>query len=135
MDLFVCQPHEIDRAWRDGADSLGDAVKHAQREVTLDQLKMLLSRNERTLIGLRDEGGVKGWAAVGVQQLPNIRVMHVYAMAGKGICTIEGFGLLKQYAEANGCSSVRGAVRASVMRMMQQRFGAKPLYQTFECEV
>jgi hypothetical protein len=132
MELFVCQPHEIDRAWRDGADMLGDAIKHAQGEVTLDQLKMLLSRNERTLIGLRDETGVKGWAAVGVQQLPNIRVMHVYAMAGKGICTVDGFDLLKQYAVANGCSSVRGAVRAAVMRMMQQRFGATPLYQTFE---
>ena len=43
--------------------------------------------------------------------------------------------LLKQYAQSNGCSSVRGAVRASMMRMMQQRFGAKPLYQTFEVDL
>jgi hypothetical protein len=67
--------------------------------------------------------------------MPNIRVLHVFAMAGKGICTQEGFGFLSQYAAANGCSSIRGAVRASMMRMMQQRFKAKPLYQMFECEV
>jgi hypothetical protein len=132
MELFICQPQEIDRAWRDGASVLGEAAKWAIREVTPDQLKMLLSRGERTLIGIRDESGIKGWAAVGVQQLPNIRVMYVYATAGRDICTRDGFELLKRYAEANGCSSVRGAVRPSMLRMMQQRFNAQALYQTFE---
>lgn len=132
MEFFICQPHEIDRAWREGASVLGEAAKWAIREVTPDQLKMLLSENRRTLVGIRDESGVKGWAAVGVQQLPNIRVLYVYATAGKDICTAAGFAMLKGYAEANGCSSVRGAVRPSMLRLMQQRFHAQALYQTFE---
>jgi len=134
MELFQCQPAEIDRAWRDGANVLADATKWASREITADQLKMLLSRGERTLIGSRDESGVKGWAAVQVQQLPNIRILYIYAMAGKGVCSAEGFDLLKQYAVANGCTSIRGAVRASMARLAA-KFGAKPLYQTIELDV
>lgn len=135
MNLFQVQPHEIDQAWSDGADSLADACKWASREITPDQLKMLLSRGERTLVGARDESGVKGWAAVQVQQLPNIRVLHIFALAGNGVCNAEGFGLLRQYAKAHGCSSVRGAVRASMQRMLRQNFGAQALYTTTEIPV
>ena len=70
MNLFVCKPADIDHAWRNGADVLAEATKWASREITADQLKFLLARGERTLIGARDETGTKGWAAVQVQQLP-----------------------------------------------------------------
>lgn len=133
MQLFQCLPHEIDHAWKSGASSLADACKWASREITPDQLKMLLARGERILIGARDGGEIKGWAAVQVQQLPNIRVLYIYALQGEGICTPEGFALLKEYAKAHGCSSIRGAVRASMQRMLK-RLGAKPLYTTVELE-
>lgn len=132
LELFQCSPAEIDRAWRDGAHRLSEACKWASREITADQLKMLLSRGERTLIGTRENGRVLGWAAVQVQQLPNIRTLYIYSMQGEGICTPEGFSLLREYAESNGCSSIRGAVRASMMRMLK-RFGASEIYTT--CEI
>ena len=134
MVLFECKPADIDRAWRDGAHVLSEATKWAAREITADQLKMLLSRGERTLIGARDDSGVKGWAAVQVQQLPNIRVLFVYCMAGRGICSPQGFGLLTQYAVAHGCTSIRGAQRAAMIRL-SQKFGAKVLYSVIEIEV
>ena len=134
MELFVCQPHEIDIAWREGASELGQATKWASREITADQLKMLLSRGERTLIGARENGEILGWAAVQVQQLPNIRVLYIYALQGKGIVSTEGFDLLRQYAKSNGCTSVRGAVRASMARLMR-RLEAKELYTTIEVTV
>lgn len=134
MELFQCRPDEIDRAWREGADTLSEATKWASREITPDQLKMLLARGERILIGAREDGAVRGWAAVQVQQLPNIRILYIYAMAGKGICSADGFILLKQYAASHGCSSIRGAVRASMARLAQ-KFGGQPLYQVVEIEV
>ena len=57
MNLFVCKPADIDHAWRNGADVLAEATKWASREITADQLKFLLARGERTLIGARDETG------------------------------------------------------------------------------
>ncbi|MGL4231449.1 MAG: hypothetical protein ACRCWJ_08785 [Casimicrobium sp.] len=134
MELFQVQPHEIDRAWKDGAHKLSEATKWASREITPDQLKMLLARGERVLIGARDETGVHGWAAVGVVQMPNIRVLHIYSLQGKGVCSMEGLNLLKAYAYSLGCTSIRGACRASMVRFAQ-KFGAKPVYTTIELEV
>jgi hypothetical protein len=131
--LFQCRPDEIDRAWRDGAHRLSEATKWAAREITTDQLKMLLSRGERVLLGARDETGVKGWAAIQVQQLPNIRCLYIYALQGHGICSAEGVALLRQYAQANGCTTIRGAVRASMARLLT-KLGGKPLYMTYELE-
>lgn len=133
MELFQCRPQDIDAAWRDGACVLGEATRHAQREITLDQLKMLLSRGERTLIGARDGDRITGWAAVQVQQLPNLRVLYIFALAGKGICSAEGVARLREYALANGCTTIRGAVRPSMARLLQ-RLGGKPLYTTYELE-
>jgi hypothetical protein len=136
IELFECRPQEIDHAWRNGASELARATKWASREITPDQLKMLLSRGERTLIGAREAGTTKaiGWASVAVQQLPNIRVLHVFAMAGKGIASPEVMTLIGKYAEAHGCSSVRGAVRPSMARLLSLR-GWKPVYATWELEV
>lgn len=134
MQLFQCRPDEIDRAWRDGADKLSEATKWAAREITTDQLKMLLARGERTLLGARNEdGAIVGWAAVQVQQLPNIRVLYLFALQGRGLCSAEGIAILREYAQANGCTSIRGAVRASMARLLT-RLGWTPLYQTFELE-
>lgn len=135
MKLFICRPDEIDRAWKDGAHKLSEATKWAAREVTTDQLKMLLSRGERTLIGARDESGaITGWAAVDVQQLPNIRVLYIYALQGRGLCSAEGVRMLQEFARSHGCTSIRGAVRASMARLLG-RLGARPIYQTVEWEV
>jgi hypothetical protein len=134
IELFQCRPDEIDKAWREGANELARATKWAAREITPDQLKMLLSRGERTLIGARDEGKVIGWASVSVQQLPNMRTLYVFAMAGKGIASPEVMALIQQYAQANGCSAVRGAVRPSMARLLGLR-GWKPIYTTYELEV
>lgn len=132
MELFQCRPDEIDRAWRDGASKLAEATKWAAREITPDQLKMLLSRGERTLIGCREDNKVIGWAAVGILQLPNIRVLHVYALQGRMVCTPEVMALLQKYADANGCSSIRGAVRPSMARLLSKVVNAKPIYTTVE---
>ncbi len=135
MQLFQCRPQDIDAAWKDGASALAEATKWASREVTPDQLKMLLARGERILIGARDEDGkVLGWAAVQVSQYPNIRVLHVYAMQGKGIVSREGFALLREYAAHHGCASIRGCVRPSMERLLL-KLGAQPVYTTVELEV
>lgn len=133
MNLFQVQPHEIDRAWRDGANSLAEATKWAARDITPDQLKMLLSRGERTLIGARDDSGaVIGWAAVQIQQLPNIRILYVYSLQGRFVCTPEVMDELQKYAESQGCSSIRGAVRPSMARLLRKVVNAQPLYTTVE---
>ena len=133
MEIFQCRPQDIDAAWRDGASKLGEATKWASREITVEQLKMLLSRGERILIGARENGQIIGWAAVSVQQYPNIRVLHFYAIQGKGIFSIDGLKAVRQFATHHGCTSIRGCVRPSMTRLLS-RLGGRHLYATVEIE-
>jgi hypothetical protein len=96
---------------------------------------MLLSRGERTLLGARDaDGEIHGWAAVQVQQLPNIRVLHIYSIYAPGATTDDLFDKLKAYARANGCTTIRGACSEAVGRIWERRFNAQRLYTIFELE-
>lgn len=133
MNLFQVPVPMVDKAWRDGASILGEAALKSGGEITPDQLRLILVRGERTLIGVQDGERISGWAAVEVQQLPNLRVLYVYAIAGT--TGAESFDLLKQYALANGCSVVRGSCNDAVCRLWERKFKAHKVYTTMEFEV
>lgn len=126
----------IDRAWADGAHMLAEACKWADREVKPDQLKMLLAENRRTLLSAVDRAGARvGWAAVQVQQLPNIRVLYVYSIYAPGITQPEVFGQLAEFARGQGCSSIRGACSEAVERLWARKFDARKLYSIVEIDL
>lgn len=129
MNLLKVSPAHVDRAWADGAHMLAEACKWADDEITPSQLKMMLARNERQLIALEDSGTMVAWAAVQVQQLPNIRVLYVYAIYAPGSTGPEAFSLLSDLARAEGCSEIRGACSDAVARLWERRFGARKAYQ------
>jgi hypothetical protein len=135
MQILRVAPSHIDRAWRDGAHNLSEACKWALREITPDQLKLLLARGERTLYALEDGDKMVAWAAVQVQQLPNIRVLYVYAIYAPGSTGPEAFRLLADLARAEGCSSIRGACVEQVTRLWERKLGAKRLYTVCEIDV
>jgi len=125
----------VDQAWKDGASNLAEACKWASREVTPDQLKMMLARGERQLLALESDGHKVAWAAVQVQQLPNLRILYVYSIYAPGSTGPEAFALLADLARSEGCSSIRGACSEQVARLWERRFKAKRLYTTCEIEL
>lgn len=136
MELFFVPPTHIDTAWADGAENLSKATSRAAREITPSQLRMILSRGERTLIGVREPGGPPlGWAAVSFSQLPNVRVLYVYALYAPGAAGPEAFRLLADYARANGCSCIRGSCQDAVGRLWERRYQARKLYAVYEMDV
>lgn len=137
--LIVVPSTHIDRAWKEGADSLARACATSGGEITGDQLRMMLSRGERTLLRLDDQGAdcgsIVGWAAVGVEQLPNMRVMFVYELTAPNAHFEAFFDELKQMAIALGCSRVRCAAKPAQERLYRMRCGYKPVYQVLEVEL
>lgn len=135
MKILAIPPKFVDKAWTDGAHQLSEACKWASREVTPDQLKMLLSRGERQLLGLEVEGKFVAWAAVQVQQLPNIRIFYVYSIFAPGSTGPEAFRQLAELARSEGCTSIRGACVEQVARIWERKFNAKRLYHMMEIEL
>ncbi len=136
MRLVVIPPAHLDRVWREGANQLAEACKWADREVTPDQLKMMLARGERALLALEAEAGkFVAFAAVQVQQLPNIRVLYVYSIFAPGATAPECFEHLAGFARHEGCSSIRGACSDAVERLWARKFKARTLYHICEIDV
>jgi len=133
--LFIVPPSHVGQAWRDGASRLGDACALSAGEVTPDQLKLMLSRGEKVLLGLRDDNTTRAWAAVQIEQLPNKRVLFIYAIYAPGATGPEAIEQLRQFAREQGCEAIRGACNDAVQRLWERRFAARKIYSTVEIDL
>lgn len=134
MKLEIVEPKFVDFAWRDGADCLGEVCKLVD-EITADQLKMILSRGERTLVRLDDEGKTAGWGAFRVDQLPNLRVLHITDLVAHNGGFERFFEEIKQIAKVLGCSRVRCSTMPAQARLYRQKCGFTPVYETVEVKL
>jgi len=133
--IIVVPTTHIDQAWKDGASNLAHACATSGGEITGDQLKMMLSRGERTLLRLDTDDQIVGWSVVGVEQLPNFRVLYVYelyAPHGHFEAFFEEVGVM---ARGLGCLRLRCAAAPAQARLYRQRCGFAPVYQTLEVEL
>ena len=134
MNLTPVPATHIDLAWKEGASCLAEACDKSGGEITGDQLKMILSRGERTLIRMDAEDGVRGWGVVRVDQLPNLRVLFVTDLVAHNGGFHEFFEAIKEMARTLGCSRVRCAAGVAQERLYRMKCGFRPVYQILEVE-
>lgn len=135
LELRPVPATHIDRAWREGAACLARACEVSGGEITGDQLKLLLSRGERTLLQLCAGGETVGWGVVRIDALPNCRVLFVTDLVAPGGGFQRFAGPLKAMAEALGCSRVRCAARPAQERLYRIKCGFTPVYTILEIPV
>jgi hypothetical protein len=136
MKLIVVPPNFIDQAWfKEGASSLAKACETSGGEITGDQLKMILSRGERTLLRMDHEGVAVGWSAVRVDQLPNFRVLHVCELSASGAHFERYFDELKVIAQSLGCSRIRCSAKPAQARLYRMKLDFQPVYETLEVKI
>lgn len=134
MRLIQVSAAFVDAAWRDGASELAQACKTSGGEITGDQLKLILSRGERTLIRMEDEESTVGWGVVRIDQLPNLRVLFVTDMVAPGAQFERFFEALKDLAKSYGCSRIRCAAQPAQARLYRMKAGFRPVYEILEVD-
>lgn len=122
----------VDQAWKAGADCLAAACDDV--EITASQLKMILSRGERTLIRMDNEGQTVGWGVVFVDQRPNFRALHITNLVAPHGHFEEFFTEIKAMAKTLGCSKVRCAAKPAQERLYRMKCGFQPVYSILEVE-
>jgi hypothetical protein len=135
MELQPVPAIHIDRAWADGASCLSEACDVSGGEITGSQLKMILSRGERTLLRMWGGEAVRGWGVIRVDQLPNMRVLFVTDLVAHNGGFQYFFEPLKQLARDLGCSKVRCAAGPAQERLYRSLCGFKPVYNILEVSV
>ena len=133
--LILVPTSHIDRAWKEGAHQLAKACETSGGEITGDQLKMRLGRGERHLFRMDDEDANVGWAVIGGEQLPNMRVMWIYELWAPNSHFERFMDEVRGMATAQGCSRVRCAAKPAQARLYRMRLGFKPVYETLEVEL
>lgn len=133
MTLTIIDPRHIDYAWKDGAHQLAEATKLVS-EITGDQLKLILSRGERTLVKLVN-GDNTGWAVFRIDQLPNLRVFFITDLFAPHCDFSEFIDKVKLLAESFGCSRIRCAAGESQERLYKSKLGFERIYAILEKEV
>ena len=134
MKLTPIQSSHIDAAWAAGASALAKACDTSGGEIEGPQLKMILSRGERTLLRMDCDGAVVGWGVVRVDQLPNLRVLFITDLVSHNGQFENYFEAIKQLARDLGCSRVRCAAGAAQARLYRMKAGFKPVYEILEVE-
>jgi hypothetical protein len=124
----------VDAAWASGASALARACDASGGEIEGPQLKMLLSRGERTLIRMDTDDKTVGWGVVRVDQLPNMRVLFVTDLVAPNGQFQTFLGELKDMAKQLGCSRVRCAAKPAQARLYQMKAGFQPVYTILEVE-
>lgn len=135
MKLVPIDSRFIDSAWKDGAHVLSEACDTSGGEIEGPQLKMILSRGERTLLRMENEGCTVGWGVVRVDQLPNLRVLFITDLVAPHGHFEQFFTAIKELAASLGCSRVRCAAKPAQERLYSIKCGFKPVYKILEVEV
>ena len=131
MTLTPIQASHIDAAWAAGASALAKACDTSGGEITGDQLKMILSRGERTLIRM-DADKTVGWGVVRVDQLPNMRVLFITDLVAPHGHFETFFTSIKELAASLGCSRVRCAAKPAQERLYKMKCQFQPVYTILE---
>lgn len=129
LRLIPVPAHQIDYAWGDGANCLADACTD---ECTIDQLKTILSRGERQLVRMDEDGQAKGWGVFRVDALPNCRVFHVTNLVARNAGFHRYFEALTGMAKDLGCSRIRCSAKPAQAQIYEAKLGFKPIYTTLE---
>lgn len=136
MKLIAVPSTHIDIAWKEGASCLARACDTSGGEITGDQLKLILSRGERTLVRMDDaQGQCVGWGVVRVDQLPNLRVLFVTDLVAPHGHFEQFFQALRDMAMGAGCSAIRCAAKPAQERLYRMKVGFQPVYKILEIEV
>lgn len=139
LKILIVPPTHVDFAWADGANVLHEVCSLVD-EVTESQLKLILSRGERTLGQLVENGKIVGWVCWVINALPNKRVLHVTGIVAHNAQSERFFPNLNEIAVLSGCSSIRYSAhpaQARMNRMKAKALGmeAVTLYETYEVPV
>ena len=122
VDLVA--PDYVYQVWDDVKDFLDASIKTGTGTCTLDQLKLLLTKNYQTLIvGLDKNNKIVGAMTVEFVNYPNARTMFITALGGFGVVTSDIWKQVEDWAKLQGVTKVSAWCEEAQARLYKQKAG------------
>lgn len=129
QSIGIVHPNAIQQTWPQIEAFFNACKPHETGEISVEQMKVMLSRGEYQLMLFNGLNGVIGALIVSFINYPNDRVFFVHAISGKTTrqCVSDMF----DFARQQGATTVRGQARDSVARLWK-RYGFNTISHTVE---
>lgn len=124
MIVQVVPTQHLHQLWSQVSGYLDDALKYADGDYSLEQVKVYLSTGQWQLLIVNDEKTIHGAITVSYANYPNDRVAFITAIGGKWISDKESYKNFCDVLKTHGATKIQGAARESVARLWR-RLGFK----------
>ena len=124
IKVELVAPDYVHQVWDKVKDFLDASIKTGTGTCTLDQLKVLLAKNYQTLIvGVNDNGVIKGAMTVEIINYPNARTLFITALGGTGVVTEDIWKQVEDWAKYQGCTKINAWCEETQARLYKQKAG------------
>ena len=114
----IVAPNNIYNVWEDVKEYLNASINVSGGDYTLDQLKLLLNRNEQTLlVSVNKKGVLNGAMTVEFINRPNNRIMFITALGGHGIVNDKTFSQVESWAKMQGATKASAWAQEAQARL------------------
>lgn len=128
--IDIIPPNYIAQMWPRVSGMLERAMNYAKGEISLEQLKVYLTRGDYQLMIYLQDGDIIGSIVIEWINYPNDRVMFINAIGGK--THKECVEKMYAWAKSLGATAVRGSAHESVARLWKMKYGFNTIYYTVE---
>lgn len=129
-NIYIVPQQFVQKAWEKAGKFIEAGMEHAKGECNADQLRVYLANGEHTLMLFLEGQEIVGAVEFIIDASPMDRIFYINSLGGKA--SKEHFGMMYEWAKQNGCTTIRGCVRESMVRYGRMKHGFEPIYTMVE---
>lgn len=123
IQLQIVPADNVYGVWDTVAPFIEASLNVGSGHTTLDQIKLLLTRDMQTLFVFVDEGEIVGAMVTEFMNYPNERVLFITEIGGREIITESLCEQLETWARQNGATSIGAWADAPRARLYKMKCG------------
>ena len=136
IKVELVAPDYVHQVWDKVKDFLDASIQTGTGTCTLDQLKVLLAKNYQTLIvGVNDNGVIKGAMTVEIVNYPNARTMFITAFGGFQVIKEDPLKEIEDWARYQGCTKISAWCEEAQARLYRQKAGFNTIRYVVEKDI
>ena len=114
----IVAPNNIYNVWEGVKEYLNASIIVSTHDCTIEQLKLLLSRGEQTLlVSVNEKSVLNGAMTVEFINRPNNRIMFITALGGHGIVNYKTFSQVESWAKMQGATKASAWAQEAQARL------------------
>jgi hypothetical protein len=133
LEMYNLPPEVIHQAWSKLEPFIKELDPHANGEITVEQTKMALIQGSCDVLAWADTDSTIHNIVIGEwKMMPQKRIFFITGWSGSNAIDATRNDIFEEWVKNNGGTSIQCAVRDSMGRMLNQRFGYSKAYSIYE---